>query len=228
MITSLLAVIAALALALCLALIWGYLRGRKPRAPTTTFVTQQIQAVGDLVALKVKTQQIVRHSDHLWGAVGQKYFAWVLSQRKMILLFDLLIEFRYDLRSASFGIERDSSGHTRIVMPPCKTQVFFNDIIFCDEQGGALMSWLLPGLIANIPGGFSPDERNRLKDEARNQALAYAQEQLLALRPEIEHSATHILTAMGKGFGIPNIEVKYALDEATNAVVVTMGPKLAA
>lgn len=220
--------IAVLSLALCGALIWGYLRGRKPAPPTSSFVTQQIQAVGELVAMKVISQQIVRQSDHLWGNVGQKYFAWVVSQRKMIMIFDLLIEFRYDLRSRAFRIDHHPGGATRIAMPVCKTQVSFNDITVCDEQGGALMPWLLPGLIANIPGGFSPDERNRFKDAARAQALAHAKAQLEVLRPEIEQSATHILTAIAKGFGVPEVTVTYGQDTNQNAVVVTLGPKLAA
>ncbi|MFA7644893.1 MAG: hypothetical protein WCX92_06845, partial [Thermovirgaceae bacterium] len=79
----------------------GSSRGRETTIHSSI---QQLKSIGQLSVFKVLTKEIVTEVDHSWGEIGKKYFSWILSNRKMAMIFEFVIDFRYDLRSPDFQI----------------------------------------------------------------------------------------------------------------------------
>ena len=67
---------------------------------------EQLRSVGELVAFKMVTKEIVTASQHWFGEAGKRYFQWLVSTKKMAMIFEFDIDFRYDLRSPDFKIEQ--------------------------------------------------------------------------------------------------------------------------
>ena len=63
---------------------------------------EELRSVGELVVFKVITKEIVTTSMHWLGEKGKKYFQWLISTKKMAMIFEFDIDFRYDLRSPDF------------------------------------------------------------------------------------------------------------------------------
>ena len=77
----------------------GRSRHRPPNNRTPIQVSiEQMRSVGELVAFKVVTKEVVTRTDHWFGEVGRKYFEWLVSSKKIVMIFEFEIDFRYDLR----------------------------------------------------------------------------------------------------------------------------------
>src|SRR5690606_10086143 len=101
---------------------------------------------------------------------GKRYLSWLISEKKMAMIFELGVEFVYDLRSSDFQIEPRGNESYLLRMPACKYNTHIRDFQFYDEQNPRLLPVLLPDLINRFFGsGFDVADRNRLKDEARHQ-----------------------------------------------------------
>ncbi|TAG75653.1 MAG: DUF4230 domain-containing protein [Burkholderiales bacterium] len=178
-------------------------RGRASRAnETISHVSLEgLRAVGELSVFKAITKEIVTETDYSFGEFGRKYLRWAFSQKKLAMIFEFQIDFRYDLRSPQFQI--DTSGeHTRIQLPPVKAEISVRSLRFYDEQRSKLMPWLLPDLLNGAFGpGFSEEDKNRLLDGACAHAKSHAHTLIEQLRGEVEASARATLVPLAQSFG---------------------------
>lgn len=178
-------------------------RGRATRAnETISHVSLEgLRAVGELSVFKAITKEIVTETDYSFGEFGRKYLRWAFSQKKLAMIFEFQIDFRYDLRSPQFQI--DTSGErTQIQLPPVKAEISVRSLRFYDEQRSKLMPWLLPDLLNGAFGpGFNEEDKNRLLDGACAHAKSHAHTLIEQLRGEVEASARATLVPLAQSFG---------------------------
>ncbi len=204
-------VIAVLLLGLVVALL-ALLRSRRARRDITIHSTiQHMRSIGHLSVFKVFTKEIVTQTDHSWGELGTKYLSWALSGRKMAMIFEFEIDFRYDLRRPEFQIEERPGGGYAISMPPCLHEVHIRDIRFYDEQRSRFLPWLLPDLLSGFVGGrFTETDKNRLVAAARDHAEQQAAELIGNLQSEVQNSAKATLQSISKAFGAEDLTFDFA------------------
>jgi len=170
---------------------------------------QELKAIGQLSVFKVLTKEIVTEVDHTWGDVGKKYLSWILSGKKMAMIFMFEIDFRYDLRSPDFQIVESDDGFL-LRMPPCLRETSIRDIHFYDEQKSKLIPWLLPDLVNTVFGsGFTEEDRNRLKDAARHAAQSQSEALVSTLGSEVEQSAKQTLESLARAFGAETVRFEF-------------------
>ncbi len=163
---------------------------------------ERIQEIGELSVLRVMTKEIVTATDHDWGEIGSRYLRFIMTEKRMAMVFAFEIDCRYDLRSADFRVERDAAGAVTVRMPSCTCAVRLADVQFYDEQNGKLLPWLLPGLVNEFfSRGFDSQAKNQLKNAARAEAEARARSVVRDLRGPIEQSARDTLSAVLRGAG---------------------------
>ena len=174
------------------------------------------------------TKEIVTETDHTWGEIGSRYLSWVLSNKKMAMIFEFVIDFRYNLQSPLFDIAETGESAYVITMPPCDYEVHIRDIRFYDEQGSKLLPWLLPDLLNGfLSNGFSEDDKNKLVDAAKGHAEKQALELINNIQSEVQKSATSTLESISRAFGAENVEFKFTTKTATE-VEVAVSEDLAA
>ncbi len=166
---------------------------------------EQIKAIGELSVFKVYTKEIVTEVDHAWGEFGKKYLTWIMSNKKMAMIFEFEIDFRYDLRSPRFRVEEDRGSYT-FIMPECFHEIHIRDIHFYDEQKSRLIPWLLPDFINKIfTDGFSEEDKNRIKDEAKKRAEEQAKGIIGKLTSDVERSASQTLRSLAAALGADDV-----------------------
>lgn len=213
--TTLALILAVVLLAMaCAALLLALRRARRRNAPTATraFSTvEELRAVGELSVFKAVTKEIVTARDHAFGPSGERWFGWLLSSKKMAVIFEFDLDFTYDLRSPLFRIEPlPAPASYRFHMPPCRHETRIRNITFYDEQAGRLLPDLLPDLVNRLlGGGFTEEDRNRLMDEARLRADSLADALANRLSSEVQASARQTLTLLAKSFGAQTIEFAF-------------------
>jgi len=175
---------------------------------------QQLRSIGQLSVFKAVTKEIVTETDHSWGNFGKKYLSWVLSQKKMAMIFEFEIDFRYDLRRSEFQVTETGPSSFKLTLPPCLYEVHIRDIKFYDEQGSKLMPWLLPDLLNGfLTGGFSEEDKNNLIRSAKNHAEKEARKLIDTLQAEVQASARAVLQSIGKAFGAQSLEFEFKSDD---------------
>jgi len=172
---------------------------------------ESMRSVGELVVFKIIAKEIATHSEHLFQDFGRKWMRWLISEKKMAMIFEFEIDFRYDLRSSDFIIDADeATGRCRLKMPACFYNVQLRHIRFYDEQEARLLPELLPALIARVFGsGFTEADRNRLFEASRRAAEDLAGEYVARMRPEVEQSARETLENMARGLGMKEVTVDF-------------------
>lgn len=171
---------------------------------------EDIRAVGELVVYKVKAKEIVTTAEHWFGDVGKKYFRWLISSKKMAMIFEFDIEFKFNLKSEEFRIVNKGNGKYELFMPKCYYDIKIQDISFYDEQNSKLLPWLLPDLISKAVGvGFDEEDKNRLKDEAKFQAGEMSKKLAASLWTDIKKSCENTLTSLAGGFGAKEITLNF-------------------
>ena len=208
---------------------WLKLKRNKPAKEIRVFSSiEQLRAIGQLSVYKVLTKEIVTETDHTWGEIGTRYLSWVLSKKKMAMIFEFAIDFRYNLQSPLFEIAETGDSAYAITMPPCDYEVNIRDIRFYDEQGAKLLPWLLPDLLNGfLSNGFSEEDKNKLVDAAKGHAEKQALELINNIQSEVQKSATSTLESISHAFGVEKIEFKFA-SQSTAKVEVAVSEKLAA
>ncbi len=204
---SLLALLIALAIGAGFG--WYVSRKRSAVAANATHAhvsLEGMRAVGELSVFKAITKEIVTETDYSFGEFGRKYLRWAFSQKKLAMIFEFQIDFRYDLRSPQFAIERvvNESGeaHTLLQLPPVRAEISVRSLRFYDEQRSKFMPWLLPDLLNGAFGpGFTEDDKNRLLDGACAHAQSHAHQLIEQLRPEVEASARASLIPIAQSLG---------------------------
>jgi hypothetical protein len=201
---------------------------KKPAAKVTIHSSlQHLRSIGQLSAFKVITKEIVTETDHSWGDFGQKYLSWVLSKKKMAMIFEFTIDFRYDLRRPDFRIIEKGQDTYFIQMPPCFYEAHIRDIQFYDEQRSKLMPWLLPDLLNSfLSDGFSESHKNRLVSAAKKHAEQQALALIENLESEVQNSARATLQSISKAFGAANVTFEFSRSEGSALTIAY--PKKAA
>ncbi|MDD5724153.1 MAG: DUF4230 domain-containing protein [Syntrophales bacterium] len=172
---------------------------------------EDIRSVGELVVFKIITKEIVTTAEHWFGQWGKKYFQWLASTKKMAMIFEFEIDFCYNLRGSDFDIETIGPGSYKLKMPKCFYRIYIKDISFYDEQEAKLLPWLVPDLLNRAFGsGFSEEDKNHLKEEARNQAAGMAEDFALKMQSEVQSSARQTLEALAKAFGASRVVVDFS------------------
>jgi len=194
-----------------------YFRRKKPKSAAEVSIyssIQQLRSIGQLSVFKAVTKEIVTETDHSWGNFGKKYLSWVLSQKKMAMIFEFEIDFRYDLRRSEFQVSETGPSSFKLTLPPCFYEVHIRDIKFYDEQGSKLMPWLLPDLLNGfLAGGFSEEDKNNLIRSAKNHAEKEARKLIDTLQTEVQASARAVLQSIGKAFGANALEFEFKSDD---------------
>jgi len=213
--TMFIGIICGLAAAvLLLGWLWLRQKAKQPRPPLDTHIhtsIEDIRSVGELVVFKIVTKEIVTAADHWFGEWGKKYFKWLASSKKMAMIFEFEVNFRYNLRSSDFVIEHQGDARYRLKMPKCLYETYIRDISFYDEQSAKLLPWLLPDLLNRVFGsGFDETDKNHLKEEAKQQAGRMAKTFVEKMQSEVQNSARQTLEALGKAFGADHVTVDFA------------------
>lgn len=172
---------------------------------------ENMRSVGELVVFKAFTKEIVTTAENWLGNIGKRYLTWLMSNMKMAMVFQFEISFWYDLRSPDFQLSFPGGNRVAISMPPCLYHISITDISFYDEQSAKLLDWLLPPLIGRaFTKGFSEEDRNRLKDEAKLQASSMAHQLIRQLSSEIEKSAGQTLGMLARSFGAGEVTLDFS------------------
>lgn len=194
---------------------WFFARKSLPAANHTHAHTslEGMRAVGELSVFKAITKEIVTETDYSFGEFGRKYLRWAFSQKKLAMIFEFQIDFRYDLRSPDFRIESadGSEGrNARLHLPPVKAEISVRSLRFYDEQRSKLMPWLLPDLLNGAFGpGFTEEDKNRLLEGAALHAKSHAHALIEQLRPEVEASAHATLLPLAHALGVRNAQLSF-------------------
>ncbi len=172
---------------------------------------QKMQSLGSLSVYKVLTKEIVTASDHLFGKFGEKYFSWLISKKKLAMIFTFDIDFSYDLRDDQFKIETLGEDRYKFYMPECNYSLSIKEISFYDEQNGKLLPWLLPDLISGVfSNGFDENDRNMLIKEAKKQVSAIANGMMLQLQSDVQSSAQNTLEQIAYALNAKEIEFDFS------------------
>ncbi len=177
-------------------------------------IIEKLQSIGELRVFKVLTKEIVTAKDHWLGETGKRYFDWLTSTKKMVMIFDFEIGFSYDLTHPDFMIEEIGPAKFRAKMPRCSYEIYHRDITLYDEQSSRILPWLLGDLTQLFGGGFNEEDKNRLKDEARRQVNEVAGQLVGKLQTEVQTSARNNLEALARGFAVEKLLVEFADQEA--------------
>jgi len=189
-------------------------KGRRGKDVHVHASIEELRSVGELVVFKMITKEIVTAADHWFGEFGKRYLAWLLSNKKMAMIFEFEIDFRYDLRSADFVIEAAGGDSYRLKMPKCFYQTHIRDVCFYDEQNSKLLPWLIPDLLNRAFGpGFNESDKNRLKEEARQQAGFMARDFVEKMRSEVQDSAKKTLETLGRALGARSVTFDFSGSE---------------
>lgn len=202
--------IACLVLALATTLMLRRKGKSEPKVKIFSSV-EEMRAIGELHVFKVVTKEIVTETNHVLGEGGTKYFEWLLSSKKMAMIFEFDISFSYNLKENAFDIVHLSENNYRLKMPPCRYDIHIKDIEFYDEQRAKLLPLLLPDFVNKIfSTGFGEEERNALKDAAKEQAQVLAKQMVGRLASDVRASAEVTLYSIARSFGAERVDFEYA------------------
>ncbi|MBI1338502.1 MAG: DUF4230 domain-containing protein [Phycisphaera sp.] len=201
-------------------------RGSKAPAstPSVSHSIQQLKAVGELVVFRLVTQQIVAQEEHLAGQFGKNWLKWLLSARKMALIIEYGMDFKFDLRDEAFTVSEESPGHFVLTLPPCQYQANVRNIQFYDETNSRWLPWLLGDLTEALGPGFSETDKNRLIDGARKQADEMANRMVSQLSTEVQSSARQTLESVAKSFGAQRVTIQFNTKQAFRGEPSTAAP----
>lgn len=223
--TTLLALLVFLLLGFGGGWLWRARRRAEPRELVVRSSIDELRAIGELSVFKAVSKDLITHSDHTFGEFGRKYLSWAFTKKKLAMVFEFEMDFRYDLRSELFRIDAvrpatdvgpragtpQPPPKAHITLPPCRVEVSIKDLAFYDEQRSRLLPWLLPDLLQGFfDGRFSEDDKNRLIAAARAHAMAQAQGLADRYRAQVERSAYTTLAMLVRPLGYPTIDVQFA------------------
>ena len=187
---------------------------------------ENMKSVGELVVFKAFTKEIVTAAKNWFGDVGKRYLTWLVSNKKMAMVFEFEINFRYDLKSPDFTVTDAGEGKFNIKMPQCLYDIGIRRISLYDEQRAKLLPWLLPGLVSEFFGtSFNEEEKNRLMDEALKQASLMADQLINRLSSEIEKSARQTMVTLAKSFGAESVLLDFSKSKMVERSVTDVSPQ---
>lgn len=186
--------------------LWQATRRRRVESPRELVIRgsiDELRAIGELSVFRAASKDLIAHSDHTFGEFGRKYLSWAFTRKKLAMVFEFEMDFRYDLRSEAFrvrashalaepglggsaspapfargplsqGVASTAAGSVALIdMPPCRVEVSIKDLAFYDEQRSRLLPWLLPDLVQGFFDG-------RFSEDDKNQLIAAARAHAMA------------------------------------------------
>ena len=167
----------------------------------------QLKSIGELSVFQVYSKEIVTKTDHAFGNFGKEYLRWLVSEKKLSMIFEFEINFIYDLTSPRLEIVNVANEEYLIKMPPCKYKFSIADMKFYDEKNGKFIPFLLPDSLNGFFGStFTEEDKNRLIEEARNEVKKMSVRLISQLQIKIHKSARDTLEAIAKSFGANKVE----------------------
>ena len=167
----------------------------------------QLKSIGELSVFQVYSKEIVTKTDHAFGNFGKEYLRWLVSEKKLSMIFEFEINFIYDLTSPKLEIMQIANSNYKIKMPPCKYKFSIADMKFYDEKNGKFIPFLLPDSLNGFFGStFTEEDKNRLIEEARNEVKKMSVRLISQLQSKIHKSARDTLEAIAKSFGANKVE----------------------
>ena len=167
----------------------------------------QLKSIGELSVFQVYSKEIVTKTDHAFGNFGKEYLRWLVSEKKLSMIFEFEINFIYDLTSPKLEITQIANSNYKIKMPPCKYKFSIADMKFYDEKNGKFIPFLLPDSLNGFFGStFTEEDKNRLIEEARNEVKKMSVRLISQLQSKIHKSARDTLEAIAKSFGANKVE----------------------
>lgn len=180
----------------------------------------ELRSIGELSVFRVVTKDILTHTDHSFGDFGKRYLKWAFSQKKLAMVFEFEIDFRFDLRDPSMNIDTgvitpQGGRYVYLTLPAPKANVLLRDLSFYDEQRGKLLPWLLPDLLNGfLPTGFSEADKNTLIASAREHAKSQSLLLTERYRRDIESSAVQTLSPILRSLGARDVQIRFAPADA--------------
>ncbi|MFC2587458.1 MAG: DUF4230 domain-containing protein [Campylobacter sp.] len=183
------------------------------RASISTEI-EQLRSIGELSVFQVYSKEIVTKTDHAFGNFGKEYLRWLISEKKLSMIFEFEINFIYDLTSKELEISNVANGEYLVKMPPCKYKFSIANMKFYDEKNGKFIPFLLPDSLNGFFGGsFREEDKNRLIEEARTEVEKMSARLISQLQSKIHKSARDTLEAIAKSFGAGKVEFIFNDDE---------------
>ena len=181
-----------------LGFIWYHKKSKTKQSPVKFNVGSYLTRIGELRVYRAYMKEIVTSVDHVWGEIGKKYFSWMLSEKKLAMVFEFEVDFVYNLFSKDFKVERNQSGLI-VTMPRCKYDVKIKDFYFYDEQGTRLK--ILPEFLSSIfDGGVSEDEKNELVKMAIKQVEEIAKKVAKNIQSDVDKNTRATINNLIMGF----------------------------
>ena len=218
-------ILVGLGVALLLMLTWrlarrGRGKSRKPAPPTIENFVTSMRAVGELSVFRIMTKEVITASEHWFGQFGKKYLNWLLSEQRITLVMEFDVDFRYDLTDPACRVMPTGPDSCRIVLPPCRHEVFLRDMRIHSEDKPELLPWLMPDLVGRFfTGGFSVDAKNQLIDETRQESRRFAAELVRKVEAEAQASAVRTLSTLTQGLGYPDVAFEFTPSPEFKATV---------
>ena len=174
--------------------IWNKLQKKETPSSIKVNVSSYLVRIGELRVYRAYMKEIVTSVDHVWGDIGKKYFSWMLSEKKLAMVFEFEVDFVYNLLSEDFKVIENSKSIS-ITMPKCKYDVKIKDFYFYDEQGTRLK--ILPEFLSSIfDGGVSEDEKNELVRMAITQVEKISKKVAENFQPEVDNRTKETIKNM--------------------------------
>ena len=181
-----------------LGFIWYQKKNKTKSNPVKFNVGSYLTRIGELRVYRAYMKEIVTSVDHVWGEIGKKYFSWMLSEKKLAMVFEFEVDFVYNLFSKDFKVEQNQGGLT-VKMPRCKYDVKIKDFYFYDEQGTRLK--ILPEFLSSIfDGGVSEDEKNELVKMAIQQVEEIAKQVAKNIQTDVDKTTRVTINNLIMGF----------------------------
>ena len=181
-----------------LGFIWYQKKSKTKQNPVKFNVGSYLTRIGELRVYRAYMKEIVTSVDHVWGEIGKKYFSWMLSEKKLAMVFEFEVDFVYNLFSKNFKVEQNQNGLS-VTMPRCKYDVKIKDFYFYDEQGTRLK--ILPEFLSSIfDGGVSEDEKNELVKMAIKQVEEIAKKVAKNIQSDVDKTTKATINNLIMGF----------------------------
>ena len=181
-----------------LGFIWYQKKSKTKQNPVKFNVGSYLTRIGELRVYRAYMKEIVTSVDHVWGEIGKKYFSWMLSEKKLAMVFEFEVDFVYNLFSKDFNVEQNQNGLS-LTMPRCKYDVKIKDFYFYDEQGTRLK--ILPEFLSSIfDGGVSEDEKNELVKMAIQQVEEIAKQVAKNIQSDVDKTTQATINNIIMGF----------------------------
>ena len=178
--------------------IWNKFQKKEKSDSIKLNVRSYLESIGELSVYRAYMKEIVTSVDHVWGDIGKKYFSWMLSEKKLAMVFEFEVDFVYDLLSKDFKVFNDINGFS-IEMPKCKYDVKIKDFYFYDEQGTRLK--ILPEFLSSIfDGGVSEDEKNELVKMAIKQVEEISKKVAMDIQLDVDKTTKETINNLLLGF----------------------------